>query len=117
MTPEYEMRKIVESVPGGCWHKGTGMIPHGFNCRACDSCGDFAINPSPTDMNALVEYAEKLGTDYIGTGKQSGEYFAMLEFPKLQQGKYRHGSTGATRADALREALCQAVEEKDDVHG
>ena len=73
MTPEQKMQAIVEAAEE-CWHYGTGIIPHGFNCRACDTCGDFAVNPSPTDLPELLRLSDKLGlrlkitTNYDGAG-------------------------------------------------
>ena len=104
MTPEeQEMREIVESVDGGCWHIfNDGYMALCEKCNASYSRG--FRNPSPTDMNVLMEYARKLCSTVILHIDDKCEAVVWMHLKGLTK-----VTDQDTPADALREALYQAV--------
>lgn len=124
MTPEEQMKAIVKAADE-CWHEWTNSIT-GYNttnhkrvhkCKLCGVGGDGHVhlswrNPFPTDLNEISRLAEKLVWEYKqGYSKtcKTNRYYAKVW---AEQGMDNHlGITvfANTPADALREALHQAV--------
>lgn len=106
MTPQEEMRLLVES-DGGCWHE---RMAGEYKCLKCETFLGFGYtrnsNPSPSDLQWLMDYAERRG------------YFA-IEFDKMENGWYciisksnynhKYVMKAETPADALRSALVAAL--------
>lgn len=116
MTTEEQMKAIVESVDGGCWHDIAGWQEINGSLQRCSKCNapsNKGKNPSPTDMNVLMEYAEKLGYQDIRVNKLGSFWGTTLrsiyrDGPKDIEVKSSF-SGHEIQADALREALYQAV--------
>lgn len=106
MTPEQEMQAIVESA-GECWHESAGCAPL-YKCKKCGrQMGYHTCNPSPTDLNELFRLAEKLGV-YAGNWKID-DYGCCHILVETNDLKRKEIVTNDTPADALRNALYQAV--------
>lgn len=121
MNPEEQMKAIIGAV-NGKWHEKLGEAFKCFTCRVeCvtyhpDEIGSFLAshsNPSPTDMNALMEYAKKLRyhveADYAPCGHNQ---VSIHTDGKLSNKPAGQSVDQDTPADALRSALYQAVKEK-----
>lgn len=109
MTPEEQMKDIAIAA-GGKWE-----VKEWISTDVQGGSGDgyyddrTYLNPSPTDMNALMEYAEKLGLVYHFKRLPEGLYYAGV-FD--QKGKLHFVDRQENRADVFREALYQAVKGK-----
>ena len=113
MTPNEEMEYIVNNTPGMCWPERTRQQEY-----KCCTCGVINIinpdisaqhaNPSPTDMNALMECAEKLGFDYKIDRCQGlkHQFAAAIFVPDLHT---RFSELGDDRVTPFRAALVQAI--------
>lgn len=107
MTPEEQMKAIVEAA-GECWHENK---PGKFYCV----CGEETLkgpcfrlpNPSPTDLNVLMEYAEKLKVvASVVCDPRTDSSARIFQTTHCTQLSNAHADTPAY---ALREALYQAV--------
>jgi hypothetical protein len=112
MTPEEQMKAIVEAT-GEKW-------PERW-VYGSDYCGNPILvknskqPPSPTDMNALMEHSEKLNVVIELTTGYAGGNRTIVKVYTSKISSYDDSRVCAdTPADALREALYQAVKEKDD---
>ena len=131
-TPAEQMKFIVEKTPGMCWHKPKPdfrRINHSMIQKEC-VCGASSSwekleghgnpkpifrfnNPSPTDLNALMEIARKLfivkEINFIyDHGCVGDAVHCCLRVPAIQ-----HLGTGDTEADALRLAIFKSLGGED----
>lgn len=109
MTNTDKLKFIVEQVDGMCWHEGNGDTPHKcFKCgeeRVCYHDHIRALNPSPDDLNALFDIAERLGyTSHLIRPEGENERQCISRGVNTPI----HKGTGCTNAEALLNALYKA---------
>ena len=111
-TPAEQMKFIVEKTPGMCWHevdKNTFMCSCGETCLKAP-CGYH--NPSPTDLNALIEIARKNGVyaHVYESMSTDGGYCSTVHNDILDISILGEDAP----ADALRLAIYKALGGKDE---
>ena len=101
---QQKIKEIVEAA-GMCWHDNRGLRV--FGVQTCSKCTeDYKPNPSPTDLNALMAIAEKLGY-----GVQLNKGIVAVCSAKIWTDRdgVISNEVADTPAEALLNALHQAV--------